>query len=67
MIAHRQDNMNQIANKHTEYFKGYQDGRYDMKKALTIDLWEYANKIEKYDDELHSIITTWIIELEKKR
>ena len=38
-----------------------------MKKARTIDLWEYANKIEKYDDELHSIITTWIIELEKKR
>jgi hypothetical protein len=67
MIAHRQDNMNQITQKDTGYFQGYQHGREDMKKALTIDLWEYANKIENLDPELHSLLTIWIVELEKKR
>lgn len=59
--------MTEITQNHKEYFQGYSDGREDMKKALTIDLWEYANKVEKLDPELHSIITTWIIELEKKK
>ena len=59
--------MNYITAKDQGYFQGYQDGREDMKKALTIDLWEYANKVENLDPELHSLITIWIMQLEKKQ
>lgn len=59
--------MTNITAKDRGYFQGYQHGREDMKKALTIDLWEYANKVETIDPELHSLITIWIMQLEKKQ
>lgn len=59
--------MSEITEKHQGYFQGYQDGREDMRKVLSQELWAYANAIEKLDDDLHSLITKLILDLEKKR
>ena len=59
--------MTNITSKNQGYFQGYQDGREDMRKVLSQELWAYANVIEKLDDDLHSLITKLIMDLEKKK
>jgi len=59
--------MQPITDNNKGYFRGYSDGREDMRKILTQDLWEYANRIEEFDPDLHTLITKLIIQLEGKK
>jgi len=49
----------------TGYAKGYGDGREDMRKQLTIELWDYKNKIMNIDSDLAETIEITIDRIEK--
>jgi len=49
----------------TGYAKGYGDGREDMRKQLTIELWDYKNKIMSIDSDLAETIEITIDRIEK--
>jgi hypothetical protein len=49
----------------TGYAKGYGHGREDMRKQLTIELWDYRNKILNIDSDLAETIEITIDRIEK--
>jgi len=57
--------MNDIPAKHMNYFKGYQDGYEDMRKRITVMLWDLEKDIAKLDPELRDVLEIAIMRMEK--
>ena len=57
--------MNYIQAKHMNYFKGYQDGYEDMRKRITVMLWDVEKDIEKLDPEMRDVLEIAIMRMEK--
>ena len=57
--------MSDIPPKHMNYFKGYQDGYEDMRKRITVMLWDLEKDIEKLDPEMRDVLEIAIMRMEK--
>ena len=49
----------------TGYAKGYGDGREDMRKQLTFELWDFRKLIQDIDSDLAETIEICIDRIEK--
>jgi len=49
----------------TGYAKGYGDGREDMRKQLTFELWDFRKLIQDIDSDLAETIEICINRIEK--
>ena len=57
--------MSDIPAKHLNYFKGYQDGYEDMRKRITVMLWDLEKDIAKLDPEMRDVLEIAIMRMEK--
>ena len=57
--------MSDIPSKHLNYFKGYQDGYEDMRKRITVMLWDLEKDIAKLDPEMRDVLEIAIMRMEK--
>ena len=57
--------MSEIPLRQQGYFQGYQEGYEDMRKRITIMLWDLEKNIEKLDPELADTLKIALERIEK--